>query len=187
MIRTAEPTDAMQVAPLIIQAMGDLAAKFANTNDPAEILNLFIYFFQQKNNQYSYQNTLVFEEGDQILGALNAYDGAKLLELRANFLDYLKEKRGLKDFDPEAETQEGEFYFDTISVNPEAQGKGIGKALIKAGIEWAVKLDHKQIGLLVEKENTRAKELYEKMGFKVQNSKIFMNGTYWHLIFNTQD
>ncbi|RZK14294.1 MAG: GNAT family N-acetyltransferase, partial [Pedobacter sp.] len=95
MIRTAKPTDAAQVAPLIIQAMGSLASKFANSNDTKVILDLFIHFFQQQNNQYSYQNTLVFEEDDQILGALNAYDGGKLLELRENFLNYLKENRGL--------------------------------------------------------------------------------------------
>ena len=184
MIRPAKPSDAAQVAPLIIQAMGSLASKFANSNDTKVILDLFVHFFQQKNNQYSYENTLVFEENNQLLGAINAYDGANLLKLRENFLDYLKINRGLTNFHPEAETQKGEFYFDTISVNHNAQGKGIGKALIKAGIEWAVKLGQKQIGLLVEKENSKARELYERMGFKNKNSVILMGGDYFHFIYS---
>ncbi|WP_316850719.1 GNAT family N-acetyltransferase [Pedobacter agri] len=183
MIRPAAPHDAPFVAPLIIQAMGDLAAKFANSYNPQVILGLFIYFFQQENNQYSYQNTLVFEENDQILGSLNAYDGAKLFELRENFLNYLKENNGLNNFHPEPETQEGEFYFDTISVHPDAQGKGIGKALIIAGIDWAKALGHQKIGLIVEKENPRAKELYENMGFIAQNSMVFLGGDYFHLTY----
>lgn len=183
MIRLAVPQDAPFVAPLIIQAMGDLAAKFANSDNPKVILDLFIFFFQQENNQYSYQNTLVYEENDQILGSLNAYDGAKLAELRRNFLSYLKENYKVTNFHPEAETQEGEFYFDTISVHPDAQGKGIGKALIKAGINWAKRLGQQQIGLLVEKENLKAKELYEKLGFKTKNNKAFMGGMYFHMVY----
>ncbi|RYG16420.1 MAG: N-acetyltransferase, partial [Chitinophagaceae bacterium] len=139
MIRNAKPDDAKAVAPLIIQAMGELANKFSNTTDAKKTLALFEYFFRQKSNQYSYENALVFEDNGQILGSLNAYDGGKLPELRKNFTDYLRVNNSLKDFHPEEETQAGEFYLDTISVSPSAQGKGIGKQLIDAGIAWARK------------------------------------------------
>jgi len=183
MIRIAKPGDAKAVAPLIIQAMDELANKFSNTTDETKTLGLFEYFFSQKNNQYSYENTLVFEESRQILGSLNAYDGGQLIELRKNFTDYLQAHHDLKDFHPAEETEAGEFYLDTISVAPSAQGRGIGKQLIDAGIKWAKKMGHKKIGLLVEVENEKALRLYQSKGFTIQNKKEFMGGLYFHMIF----
>lgn len=186
MIRPAEPSDAKFVVPLIIQAMGELAAKFANSSDPKIIEQLFKHFFTQRDNQYSYQNTLVFIENDQVLGSINAYDGDELLELRKTFLDHLAKNYNLINFHPEPETQKGEFYLDTISVHPNAQGKGIGKALIKAGINRGRQLGHYNIGLLVEQGNKRALKLYEKMGFITQNEKQFMGGLYYHMVYTVQ-
>ncbi|RZK19752.1 MAG: GNAT family N-acetyltransferase [Pedobacter sp.] len=183
MIRHAEPADAIAVAPLIIQAMGALANKFSNTNDSGKTLSLFEYFVTQKNNQYSYENTLVFVEREEILGSLNAYDGSKLIELRKNFTDYLRSNNNLTDLRTEEETQTGEFYLDTISVTPSAQGKGIGKQLIKAGIAWAQKLGHQQVGLLVEVNNEKAMNLYCSQGFNIQNKKKFMGELYHHMVF----
>ncbi|MBC6111934.1 GNAT family N-acetyltransferase [Pedobacter fastidiosus] len=182
MIRKAKPEDTKAVAPLIIQAMGELANKFSNTTDADKTLALFEYFFKQKNNQYSYEHTLVYEGDGIVLGSLNAYDGAKLIELRKNFLDYLAIHNNLNDFQPEDETGSGEFYLDTISVNPHAQGKGIGKQLIDAGIEWAKKLSHNKVGLLVEVDNEKALKLYQTKGFQIQNKKEFIGGLYHHMV-----
>ena len=185
MIRIAKPGDAKAVAPLIIQAMGELANKFSNTTNAKKTLELFEYFFSQQNNQYSYDNTLIFEENSQILGSLNAYDGGQLPELRKNFTEYLRVHNNLKDFHPEEETEAGEFYLDTISVAPSAQGRGIGKQLIDAGIKWAKKMGHKKVGLLVEVENEKALRLYQSKGFTIQNKKEFMGELYFHMIYQT--
>ncbi|TCD08192.1 GNAT family N-acetyltransferase [Pedobacter frigidisoli] len=183
MIRKAKPADAEEVAQLIIQAMGNLANKFSNTDDTIATLSLFKYFFSQTDNQYSYENTLVYEENSQILGSINAYDRGKLLELRKNFLDHLAHHNGLTNFNPENETQSGEFYLDTISVNPNAQGKGIGKQLIDAGINWAKELGHNKVGLLVEIDNEKALKLYQTKGFEIQKEKKFIGGLYYHMIY----
>lgn len=186
MIRKAEPEDAKTVAPLIIQAMGDLAYKFSNSKDYNITLSLFEHFFKENGNQYSYENTLVYEDQGKVIGALNAYDGAQLLKLRKNFLDYLVVHNNLKDFSPEPETESGEFYLDTISVNPDAQGKGIGKKLIDAGKDWAKKLKHSKVGLLVEIDNNRALKLYQSKGFEIQKEKTFIGKLYYHMIYNLQ-
>ncbi|WP_029284956.1 GNAT family N-acetyltransferase [Pedobacter sp. R20-19] len=186
MIRPAEPSDSKFVVPLIIQAMDELAGKFANSSDPKIIEQLFEHFFKQKHNQYSYENTLVFIENDQVLGSINAYDGGKLFELRKTFLDHLTKNYNLLNFHPEPETEAGEFYLDTISVHPEAQGKGIGKALIKAGIEWGKSMGHKRIGLLVEMENQKALKLYQNKAFSIQNQKLFIGGLYYHMVYTIQ-
>ncbi|MCZ4244209.1 GNAT family N-acetyltransferase [Pedobacter punctiformis] len=187
MIRKANPDDRKIVALLIVQAMGDLAFKFANSNNIHDAIALFEYFFSQQGNQYSYENTLVFENDGQVVGSINAYDGAKLLELRAPFLQYLIKNCGLKDFNPEPETEAGEFYLDTISVSENMQGKGIGKLLIKAGIEWSAKLGHKKAALLVDKGNEGALRLYLKMGFEIENERQFIGGQYYHMIYNNQE
>lgn len=186
MIRQAEPADAEQVVPLIIQAMGHLAVKFANSDKPEVITRLFTHFFKEKANQYSYQNTLVYLADNEILGAINAYDGAKLQSLKSPFLVYLSENHGLIDFKSENEAESDEFYLDTISVNAKAQGKGIGKALINAGIDWAKKLGHVKTGLLVEPENIKALKLYQHKGFEIENEKEFMGGKYYHMTYKIE-
>jgi len=183
MIRAAKPSDAESVAPLIIQAMGDLAKKFTNSDDLGIIIPVFEYFFRQQGNQYSFENTLVFQNESEVLGSINAYDGANLQELRKPFLAYLAKNYGLKDFNPEPETEAGEFYLDAISVNPIMQGKGIGKLLIQAGINWAAKLEHTKVGLLVEISNKGALKLYQNMGFQIQNEKPFIGGMYYHMVY----
>lgn len=187
MIRAARPSDADAVGPLIIQAMSTLANKLTNIEDQEVINKIFTHFFQQQGNQYSYENTLVFEDEGKVLGSINAYDGSKLFELRKPFLAYLAEYHHARNINPDAETEEGEFYLDSISVNPSSQGKGIGKLLIKAGVDWGKKLGHRKIGLLVEQSNENALKLYKKMGFSVQNEKQFMGGLYHHMVFNTNN
>lgn len=186
MIRKAKPEDYKYAAPLMIQAMEDLAKKFTKSDDLDLALPVFEFFFQQKANQYSYENTLVFVEEEEVLGSITAYDGAKLDELRKPFLEYLKLNFGFEE-QPENETQAGEIYLDTISVNPNHQGKGIGKKLILAMINQAKLEGFTKVGLLVDVKNPSAKKLYEKLGFQVSGVKALMGGEYEHLTYITNE
>lgn len=185
-IRPAKKSDYLQVAPLIVQAMEDLAIKFTQNSDLEKSIPVFEYFFQQKGNQYSYANTLVFEEDGEIIGSITGYDGNKLNELRTPFLEHL-----LNEFEfaqvPEDETEAGEFYLDTVSVSEYHQGKGIGRKLIQAMIEHASEKGFDKVGLLVDVENPAAKKLYERIGFKVVKTKNLLGGKYEHLIFEVQN
>jgi len=181
-IRTALPSDYQSVAPLIIQAMEDLAMKFTKSTDLEKAIPVFEYFFQQKGNQYSYENTLIFEENGIVKGSITGYDGDKLEELRTPFLNYVMDEFAF-DLIPENETESGEFYLDTVSVAVNHQGKGIGRKLIEAMIQFAQKKGFKKVGLLVDVENPSAKKLYEKVGFKVIKTKKLMGGNYEHLVY----
>lgn len=182
-IRNAQRDDFKEAAPLIIQAMEDLACFFTQSEDVRQAIPLFEYFFQQKQNQYSYENTLIYQIEDQIAGTLSAYDGAMLSDLRAPFLQYIKDEFQISNFHPEDETQAGEFYIDTISVSPKFQGMGIGSKLMEACIEKAKYLNHKKVGLLVDCENPKAKKLYTRLGFVTVNMKEFIGGRYEHMQF----
>lgn len=180
-IRSAQPEDYNQVAPLIVQAMKDLACIFANTTNPMRAIPLFEYFFQQTKNQYSYENTLVFEENEEILGAVIAYDGALLQRLRKPFLEYIATKYKVTDLQIEDETQKGEFYIDILSVSPKNQGKGIGGNLLKAITAKAKFEGHGKLGLLVDLKNPLAKKLYTAFGFESVGKKQLGLSYYEHL------
>jgi len=180
-IRQARPADFKQVAPLIVQAMEELACTFANTTEPQKSLPLFEHFFQLPANQYSFENTLVYEEKNEITGSITAYEGALLPLYRKPFLDYIALNYNVKDLIIENETLKGEFYIDTLSVYPEHQGKGIGSKLLRAIKEKAEKEGHQKLGLLVDLKNPHAKKLYLALGFETMGEKQLGNSMYEHL------
>jgi ribosomal protein S18 acetylase RimI-like enzyme len=181
MIRQATPDDAPAVVPLLMSAMGHLAAIFAGTDDVDEIGSVFRLFFQMDLSQYSYANTLVFEEDHVIVGSITGYDGARLHELRQPVLDrlFLKEP----DFELGDETGAGEYYVDCVSVDPAHQGRGIGKQLIKAFCGLAAAKGFAQVGLIVDQTNPSARKLYADLGFRIAGEKLFQGHRYDHMVF----
>jgi ribosomal protein S18 acetylase RimI-like enzyme len=180
-IRNAEPRDAPYVAPLLVQAMGDLATFFTSNTGKAEELNLFETFFSQKGDQYSFENTIVFEMNGEVLGSSNGYDGGKLRALKEPFIKYIKTKYSIQFPVSDEETEPGEFYIDCVSVSPEEQGKGIGTQLLRAMIERGKQLNFKKIGLIVDVYNLEAKRLYTHLGFEKIKDKSFIGKRYEHL------
>ena len=181
-IRFAKKSDYKSVTPLILQAMEDLAMKFTQSSTIEKAIPLFDYFFQLENNQYSYENTLVYEENGEIIGSIIAYDGSKLNELRKPFLDFLKANFNFHQT-PEDETEDGEYYLDNLSVSAQHQGKGVGKKLIEAMLNLAKEKGFEKVGLLVDVENPSAKKLYERIGFQIVGKKDLMGGKYEHLVY----
>lgn len=181
MIRKSEPKDHQVVASLMIQAMEDWATAFTKSEDLTIAHSLFEKFFQQKGNQYSFENAWVALEGNEVIASITAYDGGKLRKFRQPFLDYVNQKFGY-DVALEDETESGEFYIDTIGVLPSFQGKGIGRKLIEFIVSVAEEMEFDQVGLLVDVENPAAKRLYEKIGFQVVGRKELMDGQYEHLV-----
>lgn len=180
-IRPALAEDFKKVAPLIVQAMEDLACTFANTHTPEKAYPLFEYFFQKKANQYSFEHTLVFAEQNEIMGSITFYDGKLLPQYRAPFLQHIAETYKVTDLVIDDETNVGEIYIDTLSVAPQHQGKGIGKKLLAAAIKQARAEGHEKIGLLVDFKNPNAKKLYLGLGFKSIGTKKLGNSIYEHL------
>jgi len=180
MIRQATSVDAPILSRLIIQAMGDLAAKFVNSSDPLMAGGLFERFAALTANQYSYENALVWEDENGVCGMITGYDGACLHQLREPFFRHISR---VYKFDQllEDETQPGEYYIDCLSVLPQSQGKGIARQLIKALVDHAAQLGHSAVGLLVHKSNAQAKKLYTRLGFKVLDRRVFVGDVYEHL------
>ncbi|MCF0057594.1 GNAT family N-acetyltransferase [Dyadobacter sp. CY356] len=180
MIRAATPADATAVAPLMILAMGHIAGIFANSENYEDAIPFFEMFFKMENNQYSYVNTLVYENEDGIIGSVTGYDGEFLRELRQPILDELRKQD--PDFIPNDETEAGEYYLDCVNVKENQQGKGIGKKLINAFCDLGFGLGYKRIGLIVDMDNPDARKLYTNLGFYEVGTRYFMGHQYFHMV-----
>lgn len=180
-IRLGQKKDASIVAPLIVQAMGDLAGDFVGSEQIEDAIPLFESLFVKTENQYSHDHTLVFEEENEVLGSITAYDGGKLMAYRQKMLTFIAEEYEVTDLHLEAETQAGELYIDTLSVSPKAQGKGVGTSLLKAILQKAKAEQHTHVGLLVDKENPHAKRLYSRLGFEVAGEVTLLETEYEHM------
>ncbi|MEJ9232409.1 GNAT family N-acetyltransferase [Peribacillus butanolivorans] len=55
---------------------------------------------------------------------------------------------------------------DTLCVDPNFQGKGIGSALIQYGEEYAKEKGYPRVSLVVEDVNEGANRLYNRLGYK---------------------
>lgn len=174
-IINAKKTDAPMIAGAIMDAIGekiclDLAGKDHTLDD---VKRLFTDLAAMDDSQYSYLNTLAaVDHNGETIGICVGYDGADLEKLRAPFFALAGTLLG-KDFgDISDETDSSEFYIDTLAVLPEHRGKGVASALLRAAIDRARKTG-KPAGLLVDKDNSRARRLYEKIGFRQVGERPF--------------
>lgn len=179
-IRPALPSDAPQLAKLINMAMLEITYQFIGKEDKEEADRFMELLVREKNNQYSYQNIFVLQEGDTILGQICIYDGARCKELRQHVWDKIKEIYG-RDYHAQEETQDGEMYIDTFAVLPETRGRGLGKQLLHFAIDHFVHKQHKTLGLLVDNDNPNAKRLYLAMGFHIVDEKRIFGKQMEHM------
>lgn len=59
----------------------------------------------------------------------------------------------------------GTLYY--VAVDPASQGKGLGKALVRAAEEWLARRGVWKVNLLVRNENAKAQGFYQAMGYEV--------------------
>ncbi|MCM1452647.1 MAG: GNAT family N-acetyltransferase [Clostridium sp.] len=135
---------------------------------------------QREDTQYSYRNALVAVVGGKPVGAIVGYDGGKLKELRDASLSVIRKYQpGLVI--TEDETEDGEFYLDSLCVLPEYRGNGIGRRLIEAMIDKGMQEGHRRFGLLVDFENPKAEKLYVELGFKQVGCRPFIGHQMKHM------
>lgn len=161
-IEQATPDKASHIASLIMEAMNaQCCQNFAGPQHTlVDFHRMMTKLVEMEDSQYSYKNTLVAMSTDGILvGILVAYDGADVKRLRKRFI--------------EVETEEGEFYLDSLAVSNQYRGKGIASKLLDAAISRARELGLPAVGLLCDKGNPKAERLYTKVGFQ------YVNDTTW--------
>lgn len=179
-IRKATSSDVSSITRLLFIAMDEILFEFIRQQNANEAQKFLQHFVALPNNQYSWENCFVGEVENKVVCAINIYDGDDLHSLRQPILDYVR-KQYNSSFNPEDETQSGEYYIDSFGVDPEQQGRGYGKQMLQNIINILHKEQHKTLGLLVDLENSNAKKLYTKLGFEVVGIKTLAGKTLEHL------
>lgn len=172
----ARPQDAQFIGNAIVTAIGeDIAAGLAgDSHTVADVAAMFASLAARDDTQYSYRNAVVAVNDDgETVGVCVAYDGGLLHKLREPFFAAVTERLGLHLDDVEDECEPDEFYIDTLAVLPEYRGRGIAADLLRATIDRARECG-KPAGLLVDKENDRARRLYERVGFRKVGERPFV-------------
>lgn len=166
-IVNAEISDAPMIGETVVMAVGDeITERFAHPRPKEDVLKLFIHLAARNDSQYSYLNTLkALSDDGKPMGFIIGYDGEKLPLLRKAFFEEVRTALGreMEGTIPD-ECSPDEFYLDSLAVFPEYRGAGVARSLISVMSERAAGYG-KPLGLLCDKENTRARRLYESLGF----------------------
>ncbi|MET3195595.1 GNAT family N-acetyltransferase [Bacillus sp. OAE603] len=182
MIRLAKKEDAKQIVPLIIQAIEDIAFMLTGTKTYEEAEKLLKYYVQSENNRLSYHNCLVKVHEGQVIGVIIAYHVSELAKLDQEMLEIIN-RNAKKDAKVDKEAEEGDFYIDTVSVNPAYQGLGIGTELLNGLLEHAKTIGVKRVSLNVDQDKQAVRRLYEKVGFGYEKVQQIMGNPYDYLVF----
>lgn len=175
----AVPGDAPMIAEAIMAAVGDeLVSHMAGSRSREDVKEVFSRLARREDSQYSFRNTgIATTTQGQKCGVCVSYDGGRLKELRRSFFEEANRVLGWGMTEEEVEALPGEtcgeeYYLDTLATLPEFRGQGVGSALIADARSKAVAADL-PLGLLVADDNTQARRLYERLGFKAVGRRPF--------------
>lgn len=180
-IRKARPEDAEIAVPLIIDAIGDIAEQMTGEKDDKAVTQQLIQLFQREDNRHSYLNTVIAEQEDGITGVMVLYSGTDAIELDANLVSWLRKKTGEPVVIP-PEARKDEFYIDTVCVNPDFRGHGIGSTLLEHAEKVARQEGFSKAALNVELEKEAAIRLYERIGYHIAEPWVIYGGNFHHMV-----
>ena len=183
-VREATKNLAAEIASLIMTAMTDdcclyFCGEGYGLEDFRKMMTILV---EREDSQYSYQNTLVAMDAEQVVGISVSYDGGCLHELRRAFIEAAKEQIGKDHSGMDDETQAGELYLDSLAVLPDYRHQGIARKLLLATKVRANCLGLPRVGLLVDKDNPVGEALYTSVGFQYVNDNQWGGHPMKHLI-----
>ena len=186
-ISKATKEQAPEIARLIMMAMTDDCCLYfcGDGYGLEDFRKMMTMLVGREDSQYSYRNTLVAMDGDQVVGVSVSYDGGKLRELRLAFIEAAKEYLGKDHSGMDDETSAGEYYIDCLCVAAPYRKQGIATALIKAVIKKAGSLGMPSVGLLVDSGNPEAEHLYTQIGFRYLDDNVWGGHPMRHLVIET--
>ena len=183
-IKDACKEQAADIARLIMMAMtDDCCLHFCGVGHGLDdFLRMMILLVERDDSQYSYRNTLVATDEEQVVGIAVSYDGAHLHTLRRAFIQAARTYIGKDHSDIDDETQAGELYLDSLAVEPHYRRQGIAQRLLMATKEKADRMCLPCVGLLVDKGNHSAERLYTSVGFRYANDSSWGGHPMKHLV-----
>lgn len=188
-IRQAMASDATQLAPLIYEAIEDVAHCFTASSYHPLVLDRLAALVIAPGTRFYYGYATVAVEivdgTEYIIGLGTGYKADALIELTQTSIevanrmawgiDDLITKRLLEDF----EGVPGTYYIDHLAVCGSRRGSGVGKTLLSKLFELATRDGFNQLSILADCHNPRALALYRRLGFQ-QIGVIEANGHRYH-------
>lgn len=181
LIRKAYKEDANNAIPLIMEAIGDISMQMTGETEEAAITTEFIKLFKRTDNRHSYLNTYIAEMNGHVAGVLVFYTAEQAITLDANLEAYLSNKKGtIVTIDPE--TEPGEWYIDTVVVDPTYRGHGIGTKLLSYAEQMVKNSGGGKLSLNVELEKDAAIRLYNRLGFDTLCPWTIIGEPFHHMV-----
>lgn len=178
-IREADADEAAQIAQLFLLAWPVEEMAQSNGITAEMLLESVTAFAAREDTIYSYTNTYVAEIEGKTVGAMCGYDGADYKKLKQPIVDVIGQDSAFAYLQ---ETEDGEYYLDSVGVLPEFRGRGIASRLFEAHFTRAAALGHKVAGLIVDVDKPKAEALYARLGFRLEGYKDFFGHDMKHMV-----
>ena len=123
----------------------------------------------------------VIYDNENIIGMLVAYTYNKQPKFHLSSLNLLFIE--ILDYFVICDIEKDDIYIAEISIDENQRSKGYGTKVIKDVIDYAQKNGYKRVILDADFRNPKAKELYERIGFKVYNKKSFLKRGMYNMEF----
>ncbi len=85
-----------------------------------------------------------------------------------------------------SDVNENDLHIGMLAISDKCRGKGVGSEVLNLVIEEAKKRDFSRVTLDADFRNTKAKKLYEKIGFKEFNKKSVKIGKFERGMYNME-
>lgn len=180
-IRKAQPTDAPQIAPLMNLIYDEMALTDLEDVPGPDLLQVITAAYRTPTYLSGAATTVVAEANGQVVGAAFGYPGDQEEVVDDVMADLTAKSAAFEvPYEAEQETTPGEWYLDSLAVDPHYQGHGIGRRLLQALPQYAKQDQETVIGLNVDRENPGAFRLYDRMGYQVTGTQMIGDHTYDH-------
>lgn len=182
MIRKVEIDEIPRLYPFVLRIFKDMGLPILDKIDPVTLEQIIVDAMHSPYYRYGYENAYIYLVGDEIAGVLFGYPGewealidgplqASMLKFGFSYTKFLQEN----------ETLPGEWYIDTLVIDPDFRRQGIAGKLLSYVEDVAKENDFDRIALNCEMDNGPAHKLYLKSGF-VNGTHIVLSGhIYWHM------
>lgn len=181
-IRHALSNENNVIAPLVYAAIHDIAYSLTGTADQEQVLERLAMWIGRPNNRLSYENIWVADIDGVIAGIIIAYEGKRAIELDEPIKRWLVERGQLGQLD--VETEGDVLYIDSVAVDSQFGGRGIGTKLIQRVVEHARETNIPTVALNVDQGNPAAARLYERLGFHKHKEIEISGGRFDYMTFD---
>ncbi len=170
-IRKATVADSPFIARCAVMALGE---DFASFLDDTEKMHRMTAICHREDTLYSWVNSWVAVCDDTLAGAIIGYDGARYAAMRELTFGLLADMMDDTTKQMSMETESGEYYLDSLAVEPTYRNRGIARQLLLHARESFLKEKKQPVTLVVLPDNP-ARGLYEDIGF-VPEKHLFLFG-----------